>query len=302
LLYQALFSASVDNNSLLYTEKQDESSEFFGIALVDITDTQKTLSNLRLILILCGAGMFCVFFIGSLFLANRLVRPVEASWQRQRQFMSDASHELKTPLSIISANHEILQKNRDQTIESQIKWLDSNEAETGRMSKLVTALLDLSSGDESLAVLASVDMSRLTEEVCAGFEAVAFEKNVKLTTTVEPGLMIIAEEEGLRTALAALFDNAVKYTPDGSEISASLAQKRDQVVFALQNTGVSIPKEDLAHLCDRFYRVDQARSHDTGGFGLGLSVAQNAIRRSGGTLDITSDESSVTATVRFSLI
>lgn len=270
----------------------------YQLTIVDITESTKSLETTRLILIGVGLVLFCLFFVVSSQIAKRVVRPVEASWLRQQQFMSDASHELKTPLSIISANQEVLRENRSQSIESQMQWLDVIEAETGRMGRLVASLLDLSKGEETPPELCPVDISQLVEEVCTGFDALAFEKEVELTREIKPDLIVMAEAESLRAALVALFDNAVIYTPAGEQIRASLYQERKQVVFTLRNTGVCIAPEDLAHLFDRFYRVDQARTSETGGFGLGLSIAQNAVERSGGIIEAVSDKDSVTFSVR----
>ncbi|MCL2632838.1 MAG: HAMP domain-containing histidine kinase [Coriobacteriia bacterium] len=279
-----------------------EAAVGFEVFIIEVTDTHQMLNSLRNTLILVGVCAFGLLFLISLFVANRLIRPVEASWTRQQQFISDASHELKTPLSIISANYEVLQKNRTETIESQLKWLESIGIQSGRMQKLVIALLNLTVGNEISPAIDTVNLSELTEAVCTSFEAIVFEKNVQLTTAIEPSLVITADAVSLRSALDAVFDNAVQYTPSGQRITLLLSRQSNQAVLALQNTGVGIDEQDLKHIFDRFFRVDQSRSKETGGFGLGLSIAQNAIERSGGTIDASSDENSVTITIRFKLV
>ena len=271
------------------------------LALVDVTDSLASLERLSWILIASGTAIIILLFFMSFLLANRAIKPVEASWLRQKQFMSDASHELKTPLAIIRANKEVLQDNQNQTIESQSRWLDSIGAETNRMSKLVDALLILSKGDETPAELVELNVSSLTEEVCAQFEAPFFEKDLEMQSEISPDLRALVEEDSLRSAFAALFDNALRYTPEGQEVSITLAEEHKQILFTLRNTGVSLSKETLAHLFDRFWRDDQARNSSEGGFGLGLSIAQSAIQRSDGSIEASSDEDSVTITVRLKL-
>jgi len=231
-------------------------------------------------------------------MANRAVGPAEASWMRQKQFMSDASHELKTPLAVIRANKEVLQKNQTQTVLSQAKWLDSIGVETDRLSKLVDTLLILSKGDETPAELEVLDISQLVEEVSTEFEALFFEKGLELRTDITPELQALAEAGSLKTAFTALYENALQYSPEGQEVLVALAREPKQIVFTLRNTGVSLSKGALAKLFDRFYQADQARSTKTGGFGLGLSIAQSAVLRSGGKIEASSDEDSVTITVQ----
>ncbi|MCL2807676.1 MAG: HAMP domain-containing histidine kinase [Coriobacteriia bacterium] len=276
------------------TQKQIEQLTDPRLAMVDITESLASLAQLRLILIASGIALTVLFFFTCLFLANRAVRPAEESWMRQRQFMSDASHELKTPLSIIRASKEVLHSNQGQTVESQAKWLNSIETETHRMSKLVDTLLTLSQGDETPAQLEKLDISSLVDEVRTMFEAPFYEKGLVLHSDITPELLALGEPDALKSAFVALFENALGYTPEGQEVSISLTKEHKHIKFVICNTGVCLLDEDLMRLFDRFYRVDQARSSGPGGYGLGLSIAQAAVLRSGGKLEAASDDNSVT--------
>jgi len=303
-LYKAIGSNSAATGEIYpsyssLSENEQQLLSDYALLVWDATDAFKRLEKLRSTFVLYGTIAFFAFLLVSLLIAQLVVRPVEKSWNRQRQFMSDASHELKTPLSVIGFYQELLRKDSSQTIEKQKEKLDAIESETARMDKLVTELLDLSKGDESPVEAGTVDLSQLVREVCSSFETLAFEKGVALNSEIAPNLSVMAEADSLKTAFTALLDNAVKYTPKDNQIQAKLVQERNHAVFILRNDGIGIAKDDLAKLFDRFYRVDDARTRETGGFGLGLSIAQNAVRRSKGTIQAASDDNLVTITVRF---
>lgn len=288
-----------------------------NLILLDITNTAKQLDSSRFSLIVVGMVLLGVFLLVSFLISKQVVQPVEESWKRQTQFISDTSHELKTPLAIISANQEVLQNNLDETVVNHAKWLDSIKSETVRMSKLVTALLALSQGDEAPAKLETVDLSAFVEEAATEYEVLAFEQEIDMTRTVEPDLVVSFDEEDLRSALSALLDNAIRYTPPKHQVSIALVRERKHAVLTIMNNGVEIKAEDLPHLFDRFYRGDKARVRSneydedsstesvsrlhSGGFGLGLAIAKSAIERTGGTIEASSSNDTFTITVKLPL-
>lgn len=238
------------------------------------------------------AGLFGV----SLFLSRRLVRPVEESWKRQRQFVADASHELKTPITVLLADADILLSHPGDTIGDQRRWVEHIRDEGLRMKELVGDLLFLARGDAA-GLERPQDKADLTQ-VCQGcvmsFEPVAFEAGMTLDSRVAPGVTVTGNEEELRRLCAILLDNACKYGAPGGTVTVTL-DRGDRAVLTVHNTGEPIPVQAQAHLFERFYRADAARSREGGGYGLGLSIAAAIVERHRGKIAVHSASGEGTA-------
>lgn len=243
-------------------------------------------------------------------LSSWLLKPVTRAWDQQRQFVADASHELKTPLAVILANAEIL--SRDEGIpEGSRRWVESTRDEAGHMKGLVEELLELARADEThlgdgSSVLREerVDLSELVEDATLEFDAVAYEHGSEIEGEVAPGIFVMGDAEWLGRLVRILMENACKYTRAGSPVSVRLARDGKQCVYSVSNQGNTIPPEDLAHVFDRFYRSDKARSRDggAGGFGLGLAIAKSLAESHRGSISAASDdEHGTTFTVRLPL-
>ena len=211
---------------------------------------------------------------------------MEEAWEKQNRFVADASHELKTPLSVINANCGVLYAGKAETIENQLKWIDSITRATDRMTGLVGSLLSLASMEENQLAPESepINLSAEIDETIDEMEVSAREKGLVIQRDVEKDIEIESDREHIRKIMAILLDNAVKYTDEGGEISISLTREKRNVVCAVRNSGAGIPPEELPRLFDRFYRGDPARSSDTGGYGLGLAIAQAIAVRLGAVL------------------
>lgn len=241
-----------------------------------------------------------VLFAISLWLSGIAVKPVAAAWQRQKQFVADASHELKTPLTVILANNNILQSHRDATVASQRQWLDSTQEEAGRMKVLIDQMLLLAKSDalQERVVLSEVALSDLLEEQLLCFEPVGYEKGITLSAQIEPGITLRSDAPLLRQLSAILLDNSIKYSPAGGTVSLTLRLQGGTAVFSVHNGGEPITQQDLPHLFDRFYRVDKARGE--GGYGLGLAIARNIADTLKAKIAVQSDEQNgTTFTVTF---
>lgn len=228
-------------------------------------------------IILFVFGMMA-FFLISLFLSKWALNPLEKSWIQQKQFVADASHELKTPLTVILANNKILSNNSDKTIAEQKKWIESTLAEGQRMKKLIDDLLFLAKSDAntSKTVFTSVNLSDTLMSSLLPFESVAYEKGIELQSDIKDNIHVDGNEGQLKQLFAILIDNACKYTDENGLINVTLKVISSKVALVcVQNNGESISKEDLAHIFDRFYRADKARLHKEGGYGLGLSIAKS---------------------------
>ena len=245
-----------------------------------------------------------VFFVISLFFSRWALRPVARAWTQQRRFVADASHDLKTPLTVILANTSIALEHPERSVASQSQWLESTQHEAEAMQSLVGDLLALAKMDEEEAAAQSgaarpafeeVDLSDVLEGEVLQFESVAFERGVKLESQVEPGIELRGNEQRLRRLAGTLIDNACKYVDDGGAVNVSLSRAGKQAKLEVRNTGAPISPEDLPHVFDRFYRADKARTGGAGGHGLGLAIARAIAEEHGGTLPASSTQAEGTA-------
>ena len=266
------------------------------LAFLDITDSSKTLTQLLITFVLVGIAMLFILFGVSSYFANHSIRPIEDNWDKQKQFVADASHELKTPLAIISANTDALLANGEETVNSQKKWIDYIQSEARRMGKLVNDMLYLAKVEDTYEDQMPFDLSNAVVDVIASVEALVFEKGIHLTQTIEPSLIVKGDSEKIKQAFLILLDNATKYTPKYGWVDISLKRSRNLAVCSVQNSGEGIPPDKLPRVFDRFYRSDPSRSQETGGYGLGLSIARTIVERSGGSISAESTERSNTFT------
>ncbi len=251
--------------------------------------------------ILIFAVSLIALYIVSRGLANRSIRPVSVAWDAQRRFISDASHELKTPLAVILANVQILQKSKAMDEEDR-RWVDKTADEAGHMKVLVEDLLTLARADEAKAgsvgatgPMVEVDLSEIVDESALEFDAVAFERGCEIECEAAPHVVVKGDKQQLGRVMNTLIDNATKYAAKGSAVKVKVAREGKKAMVTVNNAGGVIEPEDLEHLFDRFYRTDKARSREeTGGFGLGLAIAKSIVEAHGGKIWATSDATSGT--------
>ena len=288
-----------DLSSLRLRFLAEERSGVLHIAFSDLGWEWQNLSALSLTSLLIGLGALAGFFLISLFLARLAVRPVERAWEQQRQFVADASHELKTPLTVILANTGIVLSHPEDTVRAQSKWLSYTREEAQRMKGLVEDLLFLAKSDAQRASRARlpVDLSGLVTGCLLPFEPVAFEAGVALESRLSPGLTVTGDEGQLRRLVLILLDNAVKYTPEGGAVTVALVRVQERARLTVHNTGEAIPPEHLEHLFERFYRSDSARTRQAGGYGLGLAIATSIAEGHRGKISVSSGAGGTTFTL-----
>lgn len=267
------------------------------IAFADSSHERVGMRNLILISLGTGILSMGAFFLISLFLARQTLEPVEQAWAQQRRFVADASHELKTPLTVILANLGVLLAHPDDPIREQRQWVDNSREEAVRMKGLVEDMLFLarSDADQTPMVSERVNLSDLLWSSLLSFEPVAFEQGVELHSNVEPDIFLQGASSQLQQLFAILLDNAVKYAGERGKVWVTLARQEGKCVLSVKNTGEPIPEESLAHVFDRFYRVDAARAREHGGYGLGLAIARSIAEGHGGR--ITAESSRAEGTV-----
>lgn len=229
-----------------------------------------------------------VYFLFSLFLARIALRPVEDSWKKQKQFVADASHELKTPLSVILANTDILASHKEETVESQMKWVENTRAEAVRMAELVNQLLFLAKNDDGLKVqMQDVNFSNCVEGIVLGYDAVFYEKKHKFSYEVTPDVWVVGNEGQLKQLVTILLDNANKYSKGEGNITLRLQNNGKHCTLTVANDSEQLSEEQLSHLFDRFYTVDNSRNKNNGGNGLGLNIAQVICQTHNGSIRVS---------------
>lgn len=276
--------------------------QFTRIIFLDITHSVGILRTLFLTLSSVGIGVLLALLWISYRFATRAVGPIESSYNKQKQFITDASHELRTPLAVISANVDAIMASSEETVHSQKEWFDYIRAELKRTGKLVDDLLYLAKSENIRKEnTLPFDLSAVCETVCASMEATLYDNGTSVKTDIEKGITVTADSEKIAQVLYILLDNAGKYTPYGGKITLSLNRIHDWAIIKVMNTGVGIATVDLPKIFDRFYRADESRSTETGGFGLGLSIAKTIVDRSGGSIIAESTDGLTTFTVRLKI-
>lgn len=241
-----------------------------------------------------------LLFPVSVLLSHWVSEPIETAWEKQSDFVSDATHELKTPLTVIATNTEAVLSNPEATIESQERWLDSIQGETTRMADLVAKLLFLAKVDAGEIHLdcAEFPISNEIEGMCMERESAMFENGKTLEYDMTPGLTYNGDVMRIRQMIGELLDNAEQYTQAGGMVRVVLNRDRHQQIRAvISNTGAQLTDEQMSKLFDRFYRADPSRSRETGGYGLGLCVARSIAVLHGGTIAAECRNGVITFTV-----
>ena len=262
------------------------------IAFLDTTNQEQTMTNLLVTCLLVGAPGLLAFFLISLFLARLAIKPVETAFEQQRQFVADASHELKTPLTVILANTGILMNHKKDTIEEQSKWISYIKAEAERMKKLVEDMLFLAKSDAAKmpSIKSEINFSDVAWSCLLPFESLAFEQGVTLESKIDPDIKLLGDEKQLRELIGILVDNACKYSLERGSVTLTLEKHQDKLKLAVHNTGTYIPEEKQKHLFERFYRMDEARDRNAGGYGLGLAIAKSIVDNHHGKIQVKSSQ------------
>lgn len=263
-------------------------------------DCGRNLDTFRVFLLTCifvsVAGLAAVLLL-MIFLSGRIVKPFSENYEKQKRFITDAGHELKTPLTIIDADAEVLEMDFGQN-----EWLDDIKNQTKRLSDLTNNLITLSKMEEESEKTQMIQfpLSDIAEETAESFKALAKSQNKTLEVSVQPLISMNGNEKAIRQLITILLDNAVKYSEEGGRISLSLTRQKKLITLEVFNTTEFISKEHMERLFDRFYRTDKSRNSQTGGYGLGLSIASSVVSAHKGKISAsTDDEKSLKITAVF---
>jgi len=262
----------------------------------DVTVAYKTIDNLVIILIISLiTGVFLSLGIGYL-LAGRSLKPIKQAYDSKQEFLANASHELKTPLSVIMLSTETLDGEIDPALSFQRQVVAGIKDETLKMSELVSHLLFLSRQDNANMIKnwEYFDFSELLENELKRFSQIAAHKNMMLKSSITPDIRMIGDQKLLSSVITILVDNAIKYTPEGGQVFVELmlSNQRNKPIINMnvKDTGIGIPESELENIFERFYRLESSRSKETGGSGLGLAIAREIVEEHGGTIKVNSIE------------
>ena len=251
------------------------------VAFMDNTVMKESMTTLFRYTLVFGSVVLIALFFLAKYLAKRIVDPLEESYLKQKQFISDAGHELKTPVSVVSANAELLAREIGDN-----KWLDNIQYENEKMGNLVRELLELARTENVKTETVRLDLSRIVSGDILPFESVAFEKGIVLSTDVQNGISVMGDKIKLGQLVSILIDNAIRHCDEKREVSVSLSENRGSAVLSVVNSGETIPPEKLPHLFERFYRVDEAREDDGNSYGLGLAIAKAIVTSHKGKIEV----------------
>ena len=227
--------------------------------------------------------MLGLIFVGSLLSSKIAMKPIQAAWKRQLDFTADASHELRTPLAVMQTNLELVMDNSDESVGSQLKWLNNIHNETISMTKLVDDLLTLSRGDtgEKTLEYSLFSLNSLAEETAALFETTAKQKSIDIQIAANDEIRLWADISRMKQLLGILVDNAVKYMDKPGRVLIELSKKDNSAQIIVSDSGKGITPEHLTKIFDRFYRAEKQSAE---GFGLGLSIAEWIVKEHGGSI------------------
>jgi signal transduction histidine kinase len=265
-----------------------ESGEMVGVMQYarSLRRVQETVDELVLVLLPLGIGGLGLAAIGGAYMAGRAVRPVRESFERQRAFIADASHELKTPLTLIRVDTEVLQSGLENPDERELA--DEVLAETDRMSAILSDLLTMARLDAGVLEVARkpFDLCNLLKEETERFKVRATREGVRLEVRAPDELLASGDPARTGQILAALLDNALRFTPSGGSVEVTAREQDGRVEATVRDTGSGISPEHLPHIFERFYRAEAARGRaDGGGMGIGLAIAQGLARAQEGDLE-----------------
>ncbi len=278
-----------------YRYRMEPCTDGFRLLCLDCGRSLDTFRAFLLTSLSCSLLGLCSVWILVIFFSRLVMRPIAESYDKQRQFITDAGHEIKTPLTIINSNLEILEMECGET-----EWGLAIQKQTARLAGLTSNLIYLSRMEETAHKLQKItfSLSDLVEEAVQSFHAPAATQNKVISFAIAPLISYYGDEASIQQLITILIDNAVKYSPPQGLIEVSLEKRGKNICFMVSNTAKQLSEENIPHLFDRFYRADASRNSETGGYGIGLSIALAVTRAHKGKISAKiGDQNSLTITV-----
>ena len=277
----------------LYTNKYSYKMNNNIITIVDNTNSINSLKEALYLSLFIFFLAEIVSGIISYILTNSIIKPVNESFIKQKEFIQDASHELKTPLAVIMASSDAYKKDKN------MKWIENIDHESDRMSKLITNLLDLSKIENTNTVFENTNISKLVEKSSLTLESLMFEKNIKLDCNIEKDIMFDCNSDEIKELVSILLDNAIKHSSEKGNIKVSLSNEKNNIILEVKNKGEAIEKGEEEKIFERFYRADKSRNRSENRYGLGLAIAKNIVIKHNGEISAYSKDKYTTFKVIF---
>lgn len=282
-----------DNLAYYKTEKN-------GYTLVVFKDNTLINDSAAMLLrytLIYGAVALVVFFFLSVYLAHKIVQPLEESYQKQKQFVSDAGHELKTPVSVVSVNAELLGREIGNN-----QWLSNIQYENERMGTLVGQLLTLARTENVEPQKELLNLSHLVDGEILPFESVAFEKGMCIESKVSDGIKVEGDSAQLKQLVSILLDNAIQHSTDGKQVCLTLTKERKTALLSVANTGPALSEEQKKQIFERFSRLDEVRNGESQHYGLGLAIAKAIAESHKGSITVLCHDDLVEFQVRLPIV
>ena len=312
---EGVYSITIENSKIIETTDTSDNEEIkeYALKLKEKTDKQSgiignyiyrirkidnnemeimfmenedAITHARIIIvaaILLSFASIIIIYILAKKISKIIVKPVQETFEKQKQFISDASHELKTPLAVIEANADVLENEVGEN-----KWLGYIQNELESMDKLINELLMLTKIEnvDSIKDYKDFNLSTETEIIISMFESMAYEKGVKIETKIAEDITMNGCKEDIEHIVSTLLDNAIKHTDKDNKVIIELEKEKNEIVLQVENMGEPIPEEDIEKIFERFYRVDKSRNRDEKRYGLGLAIAKSTVEKYKGKIEV----------------
>ena len=270
----------VNNNVLMIINTTSISNKLKGVLGVSIL--LFVLSEMLIILV-------------SYLITEWITKPAREAFEKQKEFIADASHELKTPLAVIMASSDSLKVNKEN-----IKYLDNIKFETERMNKLISSLLELSKLENTKEIeMKEENLSKLVEKIALTFEGIAFEDNISIETDIEKNIMFKCNKDEIEKVISILIDNAIKHSNKNTSVDVIMSKLKNGITIKVINEGEGIKPGDEKLIFERFYRSDKSRNRESNRYGLGLAIAKNIVELHKGTIVASSKDSKTIFEINF---
>lgn len=266
-----------------------------SLTIIDNITAQTKLVSLLKTSIIIFTLLEMIIIVVALRITDWIIKPVVESFNKQKQFIADASHELKTPIAVIMANAEALENEPNEK-----KWLNNIRSESERMNDLITDLLDLAKLENGTIKenYQKENLSKIVERSLLTFESLMFENKIKLTYNIEESINLNCNINQIKQLIAILLDNAIQHSKKNGEINVILEKEKNEIVLKVKNKGEEIPKEMQEKIFEKFYRVDESRNRDNNRYGLGLAIAKNIVVNHNGKIYVQSESQYTTFIVK----